>query len=201
MVLGINLPNGYQITHRNGSNIKAPFPDIPLEMHELFDGDSGDLNKSYRGQFGFIPFDSSLRLPRHVHIGPPDKDGKKMLVTERILVLNGVALVELSGIVYVVAPGSLVTICAGVPHTWTACPAGVKLPDGQVSDGTFLMVYEYEEVTGFFPTKQTDTLTSADQYIRYEGDLEEIRFPNLTKEEVVGNASIFWDRQITDLEP
>lgn len=95
---------------------------------------------------------------------------KQKLVDERILVLNGVGLVEIAGKVYVgmfivsgsaviftaravvddlarvltghyiVAPGTLVDAIGGVPHTWTACPPGVKLPDGSVSKGTFTMV-------------------------------------------------------------
>jgi hypothetical protein len=124
----------------------------------------------------------------------------KSLVTERILVLNGVAMVELSGKVYVVAPHTLVTISPGVPHTWTACPAGVRLPEGQVSRGEFLMVYEYEEVTGFFPTAQTETLGSVDEYVPHRGSLEDIRFPALTREDVVRDASVVWNREIVKLE-
>ena len=61
-------------------------------------------------------------------------------VAERILVLNGVGMMELNGEMYVVAPGSLVEIAPGVPHTWTACPPGVTLPDHTASDGRFLMI-------------------------------------------------------------
>ena len=71
---------------------------------------------------------------------------KTKLVDERILVLSGVGAVEIAGKIYVTAPGTLVDAVGGVPHTWSACPAGVRLPDGTVSDGKFTMVYEYEEV-------------------------------------------------------
>lgn len=77
---------------------------------------------------------------------------QKELVDERILVLNGVGLVELAGKIWAVAPGTLVDAVGGVPHTWTACPAGVQLPNGTVSEGKFTMVYEYEEPTSFYPT-------------------------------------------------
>ena len=54
------------------------------------------------------------------------------MLPERILVLNGVGVTELCGEYFIIAPGTLVDIPPGVPHTWNACPAGVKLPDGTV---------------------------------------------------------------------
>ena len=198
--LGVLLPNGCRVAHGQGTNVKRPFSDIPVVMHELDGGGFPGQSRAYCGQFGFIPFDASLRLPRHVHIGishqPP---GENVLVTERILVLQGVAMVELNGDVYVIAPGSLVTIGPGVPHTWTACPPGVKLPDGEVSDGSFFMVYEYEEPTGFFPTQTTKSLGGVDEYESYGGDLEDIRFPEMTKEEVVEKASFIWNHDVLKL--
>jgi hypothetical protein len=65
MEYGVTLPNGCQLTHGQAANVKKPFADIPVEMHELAPG--GD-SRLYAGQFGIIPFDASLRLPRHVHI-------------------------------------------------------------------------------------------------------------------------------------
>lgn len=182
--LGVTLQNGCRITHGSGSNIKRPFPDIDLTMHELSAGSS----TTFRGQFGFIQFTTELRLPRHVHM---DK-AQRNLVTERILVLHGVGLVELNGKVYVVGPGSLVDIKGGVPHTWTACPKQVLLPDGTVSDGTFTMVYEYEEVTAFFSTASIDTVTNVSEYRAYEGSLEDIRFPKMSAQEVVETATLIW---------
>ena len=71
---------------------------------------------------------------------------KKKLVDERILVLNGVGLVEIAGKIWATAPGTLVDAIGGVPHTWSAAPAGIKLPDGSVSTGKFTMVrVSYEE--------------------------------------------------------
>jgi hypothetical protein len=67
---------------------------------------------------------------------------RQKLVSERILVSHGVGIVELAGELFVAAPGSLVEAIGGVPHTQPACPAGVKLPDGTVSEGRFPMVYE-----------------------------------------------------------
>lgn len=204
---GITLASGCTIIHGAGANIKEPFAempnvDIPVVMHELDPGQT----RAFRGQLGFIEFDTSYRLPRHVHISPPGDvvDGSSSTVrrftAERIVVLSGVALVELNGEIYVIPPQSLVTIAAGVPHTWTACPAGVQIrgsrPEEQLtSTGTFLMVYEYEDPTGFFPTKQTMNMTSVDQYVRCD-DLESIRIPALSKEEVHERCWFVWDRQI-----
>ena len=187
---GVLLPNTCRITHGKGAAIKEPFPDIPLVMHELYAGGEG---ASFRGQFGFIPFTDQLRLPRHVHIDDGADTTERSLLAERILVLNGVALTELNGTVFLVAPGSLVDIAPGVPHTWTACPPGVRLPDGSASDGQFLMIYEYSRRTGFFPTDRVMPIATAAEYDPYTRDLDAIRFPNLTARQVVEQASFVWD--------
>ena len=204
MVKGLELPNGCLISHgEQGSTVKRPFDFIPgLVMNELSAGsphqnatvcDNTKVAASFHGQLGIIPFTTTHRLPRHVHIAEsPGDPNKKILVTERILVLNGVALVELNGKIYIIPPGALVTIAPGVPHTWNACPAGIKLPDGATSDGTFLMVYEYESPTGFFPTAQVETLNDVSMYVKFEGALETIRFPELTAEEVVEQGTVIW---------
>lgn len=189
---GIILPNGCTIVHGDGANIKHPFTDIPVEMHELDPG--GNLGRTFAGQFGFIEFSTEFRLPRHVHIAPPIANAAdQRFISERIVVLNGVALVELNGEIYVVPPKSLVTIAPGIPHTWTACPADVvvPLPEGQsgtaeniiISTGMFLMLYEYEEPTAFFPTAQTATLTRIEEYKRCD-DLGSIRIAKLTAVDV-----------------
>lgn len=49
-------------------------------------------------------------------------------------------------------------------HSKDACPQGVKLPDGMMSQVTFTMVYEYEDVTTFFPTASTSVVAESDQY-------------------------------------
>ncbi|KAB5554328.1 hypothetical protein GE09DRAFT_123945 [Coniochaeta sp. 2T2.1] len=188
---GITLPNACQIVHGAGSKVKDPFTDIPVTLHELSPGSTA----AFGGQCGFIEFDTNVRLPRHVHISS-EEDGNahsRRFLHERIIVVGGVALVELGGTIYVIPPVTLVNIAPGVPHTWTACPAGVnfssirglksKNGDNVVSAGTFLMLYMYEEVTGFFPTAQPGTLKSVDEYARCD-DLESIRIPNLAAEEV-----------------
>lgn len=181
--------NVCRISHGSGANIKTPFPDMmpDLTMHELCPSSS----KSFSGPLGYIEFTTDIRLPRHIHMDPT----KQKLVDERIMVLHGVGLVELAGKYYVVAPGSLVDAVGGVPHTWTACPAGVKLPDGTVSTGTFTMVYEYEEPTSFFPTKSTDVITDAAQYEPFSGDLDEIRLPKLSAQQVVKTARIVLNKE------
>ena len=191
--VGLLLPNGCRITHGRGANIKKPFPDmIPdLTMHELSAGNSS----GFKGQLGLIQFDEDMRLPRHIHM---DEDKTKLL-TERIIVLNGVGMVELAGKVYVVAPGSLTDIKGGVPHTWTAAPEGVRLPNGTVSDGSFTMIYEYEETTSFFPTESTTPVVGVRGYRAYTGDLEKIRFPKLSAQQVVDTAELVLDNYLEDL--
>jgi hypothetical protein len=221
---GILLPIGATITHGLGAIIKSPFSHlptpIPVTMHELSPGltlhvSPSTSSRSFAGQLGFIDFDASIRLPRHVHIAPvpsspaenTDGVGEQHFTSERILVLNGVAMVELNAEIYVIPPRTLVTIPGGVPHTWTAAPKGVRTPPspsslssseretGVESDGTFLMVYEYEEVTGFYPTKQSETLKGVEEYVRCD-DLEGIRFPALSKEEVDKGAWFVWNREV-----
>jgi hypothetical protein len=197
---GVLLPNGCRVTHGEGAGVKRPFADMPVVMHELSTGGLGDT-VPYRGQFGFIPFNTDCRLPRHVHItGQPTRDkdelANRVLIAERILVLNGVGLVELNGEILLAAPGTLVEICPGVPHTWTACPPGLVLPDGTASDGSFLMVYEYSDLTGFFPVQDTTLMASAAEYEPYDGDLEAIRFPELDARQVAERAPYVWDRDV-----
>jgi hypothetical protein len=161
-------------------------------MHEL---DAGG-GHTYHGQFGFIPFRDDFRLPRHIHI--EEREGQDpQLVAERILVLNGVALTELAGEIYVAAPGTMVEIEPGIPHTWTACPPGVVLPDGIISEGQFLMVYEYSGQTGFYPTRSTKPISTTAEYEQYDGDLEAIRFPRLGASEVIATGTLIWNSQTT----
>ncbi|KAL6248498.1 hypothetical protein RBB50_004753 [Rhinocladiella similis] len=192
---GISLSNGSTITHGIGANIKRPFSDVPVVMHELDPG-----TRSFAGQLGFIEFSTEYRLPRHVHIAPADEAAaKKRFICERIVVLEGVALVELNGERYVIPPKSLVSIAPGVPHTWTACPAGVTVGVGDASvtsQGTFLMLYEYEEATAFFPTRQTRTLERVEEYERCE-DLETIRFPQMSAKDVYEECWFTWNTQLT----
>ena len=189
---GFVLPNGCKAVHGTSADIKEPFAFTTLSMHEL---DTGG-GHAYHGQFGFIPFRDDFRLPRHIHI--EERDGQDpQLVAERILVLNGVALTELAGEIYVAAPGTMVEIEPGIPHTWTACPPGVVLPDGIISEGQFLMVYEYSGQTGFYPTRSTKPISSTAGYERYAGDLEAIRFPGLSASEVIATGTLIWNSQTT----
>ncbi|MGI6852545.1 cupin domain-containing protein [Mesorhizobium sp. 1B3] len=200
--LGVKLDNGTRVTHGSGANVKVPLEGFPVTMHELYTGNDDGAKLSFEGQFGFIEFHPDCRLPRHIHMIRDETTGKLEMLPERILVLNGVGVTELCGEYFVVAPGSLVDIPPGVPHTWNACPPGVKLPDGTVSDGHFTMVYNYSDKTSFFATEQTELLGSADEYVAYQGDLQDIRFPILNKEEIVARAQFVWNsdlRQDLDL--
>ncbi|KAJ9618056.1 hypothetical protein H2204_013205 [Knufia peltigerae] len=190
--LGLILPHGCRITHGTAACVKKPFRDIDITMNNL----TISTSKTFRGQLGWMEFTSNVRLPRHLHM---DLHGKRLL-DERILVLNGVGLVELAGEYYVVAPGSLVDIRGGVPHTWTACPAGVKLPDGTISNNSFLMVYEYEDETTFFPTADKDPINSVSDYKPFSGQLQEIRFPNFSAQDVARKGLIVFNEQKVALE-
>ena len=194
--IGFVLPNGCRITHGTGATIKTPFSTIPLTMHELYPGGTLTVPSTQRGQLGFIPFNHELRLPRHVHVTMADRDEDRRLLAERILVTGGVGLVELNGEIFVIPHGALVDIPEGVPHTWTACPPGVELPDGTRATGQFLMVYDYAEPTTFFPIDGTKTLGSMADYVRYDGKLEDICFPELTAEQVKAEVAFVWNDQL-----
>lgn len=187
---GVELPHGCRITHGSGAAVKTPFDDMPLQMHELSPGGG----TAFAGQYGFIPFTTAIRLPRHIHMDAGSDGTHRRLLAERILVLNGCGLVELAGTLHVVAPGSLVAIGPGVPHSWTACPPGVVLPDGTRSDGTFLMIYDYEAPTGFFPTAATAPIEDPAVYEAYEGDLESIRIPRLAAADLADCATLMWNQ-------
>lgn len=187
-----NVPNnGCRISH-GIAHTKKPFDDVDLTMNEL----CSQSTKAFSGQLGFIEFRTEYRLPRHVHM---DLD-MKSLVDERIMVLHGVGLVEMTGKVYAVAPGTLVNIPGGVPHTWTAAPAGVKLPDGSVSSGSFTMVYEYENPTRFYPTSSTKVIKSASEYVQFEGAYDEIRIPVLSAPEVVEKCPVVFNNELRKLQ-
>ena len=190
--VGVTFENGCRITHGTAANVKKPFSDIDLTMHEL----SPSNAKGFRGQLGYIEFDTDMRLPRHIHMTPD----RTRLLDERIMVLHGVGMIEIAGEIWVTASGTLADLVGGVPHTWTACPAGVKLPDGSVSDGKFTMVYEYEEPTSFFPTKSTRIVKDVAEYEAWKGEgFEEIRFPKLSKEQVVEQAKCVVNRETSRL--
>jgi hypothetical protein len=185
---GVLLPNGCHVVHGTAAAIKQPFAELPVIMHELHPG--GGV--PFAGQFGFIPFRQEFRLPRHIHVGT---DGVTLL-PERILVVGGVALVELNGEIMIIAPGTLIDIPPGVPHTWTACPPGIALPDDTCSDGSFLMIYDYAAPTNFFPTASTASVATIAGYQPHTGDIEAIRFPRLDRHQVTTRAGLVWNREI-----
>lgn len=187
MATGYRFTHGSTITHGNAATIKQPFSDISLTMHEL----SASNDRGFRGQLGFIEFTTEYRLPRHIHMS----SDRTRLVDERIMILNGVALLEIAGEYLAIAPGSLVDTVGGVPHTFTACPAGVKLPDGSLSTGRFLMVYEYELPTSFFPTMSTEVVRDVKDYQAWEGDLNAIKLPNMSAVEVVEKAHVIFNKE------
>lgn len=213
---GFQLPDGSRIIHGDGVFVKDAYPPelgIPGQLHVYTPGQSTDpgLSPCFCGPHGVFNFDVNLRMPRHVHMSPlKGEHGGHRYIVEKILVLNGVAIVELSGEVYVIPPNTMVLIGPGVPHTWTACPPGLDVcaalgvspgeadEDGIVSAGKFTAVYEYEDATGFYPTEQTKVLKTESEYERCD-DLHRIQIPAFTIEELKKTAWFVWGRQARKL--
>lgn len=104
-------------------------------------------------------------------------------------------------------PRTLVLIGAGVPHTWTACPPGIDFgalgfstEEKVASKGKFVAVFEYEAPTSFFPSAQTNTLATEEEYVRCD-DLHAIRIPAMTAEEIQRQAWFVWGKEIRKLPP
>ncbi|KAK5156405.1 hypothetical protein LTS14_005293 [Recurvomyces mirabilis] len=57
------------------------------------------------------------------------------------------------------------------------------------------MVYEYEEPTSFFPTVSTEVVKDVSQYQAYTGDLDNIRFPELSADDVVKRARLVFNKE------
>ncbi|UOA32851.1 hypothetical protein DSM110093_02658 [Sulfitobacter sp. DSM 110093] len=191
---GFLLPNRSRVVHGEGAGIKSPFPHFSLKMHELSRG-----GQSFEGQFGVIPFCTEYRMPRHVHIGKDAVTGEHELLAERILVINGAGLLELAGELYVIPPLTLIDIAPGLPHTWTACPKGLELPDGTCSTGKFDMIYQYERPTGFTPVRDCAPVSHVDECQPYEGPIEDVFFPKMSLVEVKERAQLIWNQNIVQL--
>ncbi|KAF7550754.1 hypothetical protein G7Z17_g5507 [Cylindrodendrum hubeiense] len=195
---GFKIPNGSLFVHGEGVNVKSAFThdlDIPGEMHVFNPGNACDATTpTFKGSFGVLPFDTTTRMPRHIHLSQPGSSLR--FLAEKVLALNGVGLLELAGEFYVISPMTMVIIAPGVPHAWTACPAGLHVQGALgiaddkeqiVSSGSFIAVYEHEDATAFFPTAQFGPLNDANDYIRCD-DLQSIRIPKMDIETVIEKA-------------
>jgi len=203
---GFVLRNGSRIVHGAGANIRPAFPPdlgIPGTLHLFSPGAAGDSTGStptFKGAMGYFPFDTSMRMPRHVHMTPQESgsSSRRRFIVEKVLTVSGIGLAELAGEVYVVPPLTMVLIAPGVPHSWTACPAGVDLKalglsgtENLVSDGKFAAMFEYEDATTFYPTAQTNRLESVEDYVPCD-DLHSIRFPQMSAEDVARDGWFIW---------
>ena len=206
---GFVLPDGSKIIHGDGVMVKDAYPpelNIPGQLQVFSPGGKADAQTpSFCGPHGIFAFDVNLRMPRHVHMSPTASGNGKRYIVEKIMVMNGVALAELSGEIYVVPPNTMVLIGPGVPHTWTACPPGLDLQaigvsgdEKIVSDGHFLAVFEYEEPTAFFPTSQTNVLKEESDYVKCD-DLHGIQIPAFTLEQLTKEAWFIWGRGVRKL--
>jgi quercetin dioxygenase-like cupin family protein len=200
---GFELENGTRIVHGQGSIRRDAFPPemkLPGTMQVLTPGNRGDAScPSFSGPSGLFQFDTSCRMPRHVHMAPKDDSTAMGYVVEKVIVLNGIAIAELGGEVYVVPPKTMVTIARGVPHAWVAASPGLDLQEigvadeKVVSDGQFLAVYEYETATAFFPTKQTQTLREESDYVKCD-ELHSIIIPDMSIDYLKKKAYFIWGR-------
>ncbi|KAH6667004.1 hypothetical protein B0J14DRAFT_603790 [Halenospora varia] len=204
--LGFKLPNGTKIIHGEGVMVKAAYPpemNIPGQLQVFSRGHRSDpTTPAFCGAHGIFSFDVNLRMPRHVHMSPKASGAGNRYIVEKILVMNGVALAELCGEIYVIPPSTMVLIGPGVPHTWTACPPGLDLQElgvsedeNIVSEGKFTAVYEYEEPTGFFPTAQTEVLQEESEYMKCD-DLHGIQIPAFTLEQLKKDAWFIWGKTV-----
>ncbi|KAJ9144188.1 Leucine-tRNA ligase [Pleurostoma richardsiae] len=204
---GFLLRNGSRIVHGSGVNVRSAFPpelNIPGTLHLFSPGHAADpATPTFRGAMGYFPFDTSMRMPRHVHVSTGQ--GPKRFIVEKVLTLTGIGLAELAGEVYVVPPLTMVLIAPGVPHTWTACPAGLDLQalgisdEKLVSDGKFSAMFEYDDATTFYPTRQTERLANPDEYVKCE-DLQGIRFPKMEVQDVIEKAWFIWNMSARKLD-
>lgn len=205
---GVYLDNGTQIIHGSGAQTRSAFPpelNIPGDLQTFNVGHRRDpRTPSFCGPTGCLPFTTENRMPRHVHMTTNTDSENQRYIVEKIMVLNGVALAELAGKIYVIPPMTLVLIGPGVPHAWVACPPGLDLKQldvsdvDMVSDGQFTAFFEYEEPTAFFPTAQTQKLEQAGDYVKCE-DLQSIRFPEMGLDEIIEKAWFVWGRKIAKL--
>tara|TARA_R110002060_G_scaffold41238_9_gene52753 strand:- start:597 stop:1250 length:654 start_codon:yes stop_codon:yes gene_type:complete len=207
---GFTLANGTKIMHGEGVMVKDAYPpelNIPGQLEVFSPGHNADATTpKFCGPHGIFQFDTNLRMPRHVHMSPKASGDGLRYIVEKILVLNGVALAELCGEIYIIPPKTMVLIGPGVPHTWTACPPGLDLQElgvsGDqkiVSEGTFTAVYEYEEPTAFFPTRQTDKLKEEDEYVKCD-DLQGIKIPAFSLEQLKADAWFVWGRGFSKVQ-
>ena len=61
------------------------------------------------------------------------------------------------------------------------------------------MVYEYEAPTGFFPTDAVETLKGCEEYKEFRGNLDDIRFPELSATDVVRDCKLAWGKDLLTL--
>lgn len=138
--LGFLLPCGTRVIHGAGSFVKQAFPlesNLPGTMELYSVGNANDpCCPVYRGPAGCLQFNTTCRMPRHVHMATvpdtteqqtDDENPKMQFVTEKIFIAGGVAVAELAGQYYVFPPKTMVIIAPGVPHAWVAAPKGLDL--------------------------------------------------------------------------
>ncbi|KAH7318949.1 hypothetical protein BKA65DRAFT_482479 [Rhexocercosporidium sp. MPI-PUGE-AT-0058] len=222
---GFLLPSGTRIIHGTGSFVRDAYPlelNIPATLRILNPGHTVDpTTPSWSGSMGIVEFNTTVRMPRHVHLAAKKRGKGQRLVAERITVIGGVAVTEQAGKLFVVPPNSMVIAAAGVPHAWYAymprsprnfpvyleqSPPGIDFralglsgDEPLVSTGKFTAIFEYEDNTGFYATAQTDVVKKAEDYVQAT-DLQSIRIPEMSIEELKKRARWVWGREARRLD-
>jgi hypothetical protein len=74
-------------------------------MQVFTPGNNGDAScPGFCGPSGLFEFDTSCRMPRHVHMAPKDSAPKMGYVVEKFIALDVVAVAEVGGEMYVFPP-------------------------------------------------------------------------------------------------
>ncbi|KAH2644369.1 hypothetical protein KXV32_005457 [Aspergillus fumigatus] len=192
---GFLLPNGIRIVHGAGAATRDAFPPawgIPGRLQTFSGGHVNDPSTPcFAGSQGLLPFDTETRMPRHVHMAPDPAGKGHRYIVEKIMVMEGVAVAELGGEFYVL-PTSYLGIDFGA--------LGFSTEEKVASKGKFVAVFEYEAPTSFFPSAQTNTLATEEEYVRCD-DLHAIRIPAMTAEEIQRQAWFVWGKEIRKLPP
>tara|TARA_R110002033_G_C3750233_1_gene226114 strand:- start:104 stop:580 length:477 start_codon:yes stop_codon:yes gene_type:complete len=150
---------------------------------------------------GIVEFNITVRMPRHVHLAAKQHGPGQHLVAERMTVTGGVAVTEHAGKLFVTPPHSMVIATAGVPHAWTAAAPGIDFralgisgDEKLVSTGKPTATFDYEDNTCFYATAQSNVIKKAEDYVQAT-DLQSIRIPELSIEQLKRKASWVWGRK------
>jgi hypothetical protein len=115
------FPNRSKIIYSKGTIVKDAYPpelNIPGQLQVFsLGGEADSQTLCFCSPHSIFSFDVNIRMPRHVHMSPKASGHSKQYIVEKILVLNSIALAELSREIYVVPLNIIVLISPSVLHT------------------------------------------------------------------------------------